>query len=95
MRHAKRVDANHSAIRDVLRKAGWQVEDLSHVGHGVPDLVAQKDGRLPIWIEVKDGDKPPSARALTADECWFHAILQRAGIQVQVITSVEDALALR
>jgi Holliday junction resolvase len=93
MRHAKRTDSNHAAIRQALRDAGWDVEDLSHVGHGVPDLVAEKDERL-IWVEIKDGKKSPSARRLTDKEHWFHELLVRCGITVRVVTSVDDVAKL-
>lgn len=42
------------------------------VGKGFPDIVIgyKKKNYL---IEIKDGDKPPSARKLTADESKFHS----------------------
>jgi len=89
MRHAKRVDANHAAITLALRQAGWRVTDLSHVGHGCPDLVAEKPQRV-VWIEVKDGSKPPSKRVLTDKEALWHALLIRADMDVRVIERVEQ-----
>lgn len=69
MRHAKRVDANHAEIRDGLRADGWDVLDLSDCGNGIPDLcVGHPFGFEPLFLEVKDGKKPPSARGLTAAE---------------------------
>lgn len=69
MRHAKRVDANHAEIRDGLRADGWDVLDLSDCGNGIPDLcVGHPFGFEPLFLEVKDGKKPPSARELTAAE---------------------------
>jgi hypothetical protein len=90
-RHARRTDANHSDVRDGLRKAGYDVLDLSDCGNGVPDLVvSRKDFRLPpVFLEVKDGKKPPSARKLTeAEEKW----LRYCGEITHTVTSLEEAL---
>ena len=63
-----RIDDNQPEIVKALREAGCSVESLAMVGHGVPDLlVACPDGRT-LLLEVKDGEKPPSARRLTDDE---------------------------
>ena len=40
-------------------------------------------------IEVKDGDKPPSARKLTPDQVTWHEAWRG---QVCVVKSVEEAL---
>jgi Holliday junction resolvase len=64
---AKRVDSNQVEITNALRSAGWKVtvvSDCSKLGY---DLVAIKEGKLRL-IEIKDGSKPPSARALTKNE---------------------------
>ena len=105
MRHAKRTDANHAAIRQAFRDLGWTVEDLSHVGHGVPDLYVERvEGHSKSeygtrwlraeFIEVKDGSKPPSARRVTKDGQWFHELLRRAGVTVRVIERVEQVAEL-
>jgi hypothetical protein len=93
MRHAKRTDSNHAAVRDALRARGWQVMDLSRVGHGCPDLGAWR-GERAVFLEVKDGSKPPSARKLTEKEALWSELLKRAGIPVHVITSVEQIASL-
>lgn len=93
MRRRARTDANHADIREALRAVGWEVFDISAVGRGWPDLLAVKHGVV-RFIEVKDGEKPPSARQLTKDEAEWHARYQRAGGQVLVVTSVDEALAL-
>lgn len=92
-RRAARVDANHGAIRDALRACGWTVLDTSKYGHGFPDLLAVKDGRLE-FIEVKDGTKPPSERRLTAEEHAFMVFLWKAERDLRVILSVEEAVQL-
>ena len=72
VRRAARQDANHAEIVSALRKVGASVADTSGVGRGFPDLVAGFRGRN--WLmEVKDGQKPPSARKLTPDQEAFVA----------------------
>jgi hypothetical protein len=93
VRHAKRVDANHDAIRGAFRACGYVWHDFSGVGHGCPDGVAEK-GDLLYWVEIKDGDKVPSRRKLTPKETIWHALLKRSGMSVRVVTSVDDVLAL-
>lgn len=89
MRHAKRVDANHAEIRDGLRADGWDVLDLSDVGGGVPDLcVANPQGFLPLFLEVKDGSKPPSARKLTDAETDWRVF---CGAITETVLSMEEA----
>jgi hypothetical protein len=91
VRYAKRVDANHGDIRDGLRGDGYIVEDLSHVGHGVSDLAVQSQAGWPptLWVEVKDGDKPPSARKLTPDEEKFKQLV--GPDRYRVVTSLINA----
>ena len=86
--HRARVDDNQSEIVDALRKAGIQVRVMSEVGGGFPDLLARhKNGSL-VLLEVKDGRKPPSARALTVLEKKF-----AAAWPVVVVIDVREALA--
>jgi hypothetical protein len=70
MRRAAKVDGNHGAIVEALRKLGIWVRSTAALGDGFPDLL--------VWfrqfhlIELKDGAKPPSARKLTpAEELFF------------------------
>lgn len=93
MRRKARTDRNHAEIRDVLRARGFEVIDCSRVGSGFPDLLIARHGRLDL-VEVKDGTKPPSARALTADEQKLIDRLARAGVTVRIVSSVEDAVRL-
>jgi hypothetical protein len=64
---AKRRDANHTEVGDYLRTLGWSVLDLADHGDGVPDYAVSKE-RFTALVEVKDGNKPPSARKLTEKE---------------------------
>lgn len=93
MRHAKRVDANHAAVKAAYKAHGWDVEDLSHIGHGVPDLFCIR-GQECHFAEVKDGAKPPSARKLTPDEVFWHQLLTRCEVTVRVIERVEQVAEL-
>jgi Holliday junction resolvase len=90
MRRRARVDRNHTAIVEALRKAGAQVQSLAAIGDGCPDLLVAKHGK--VWlVEVKDGAQPPSKRQLTADEVRWHAAW-RAHLPVVVVESAEQAL---
>ena len=88
MRRAARTDNNHAEVRTALRNAGATVEDLSGVGKGCPDLLVGWRG-WNFLLEVKDGTKPPSHRALTADQKVWHATW---GGQVDVVTSADEAV---
>ena len=89
MTYARRVDANQSAIVDAFRACGWSVLDLSGVGQGCPDLlVKDRSGALRL-VEVKDGKKSPSKRALTPPQVEFHAVWP-----VTRVMSVEDVLRM-
>jgi len=93
MRRRARVDANHKAVTAALRDCGWHVHDTSRLGGGFPDMVIAKAGRL-LMVEVKDGTKPPSAQALTEAEEDVRWHFYRKGVHVQVVTSIEQAVAL-
>ena len=68
MRHAARVDANKTAVVSALEAAGARVWDLK-----LPvDLLIGFRGRW-MLMEVKDGNKPPSARKKTALQERFFA----------------------
>ena len=88
MRRAAKTDRNQIEIVKAFRQIGATVQVLSAVGKGCPDILVGWRGRNAL-IEIKDGDKPPSARALTADQIRWHG--QWAG-QVIVAESVEDAV---
>jgi hypothetical protein len=68
---AARVDANQPGIVAGLRAAGCTVAPAHAVGRGFPDLVVGYRG-CTYLLEVKDGDKPPSARKLTPAQVDWH-----------------------
>lgn len=88
MRYANRIDANQNKIVEALRKAGAVVRIISQ-GDGIPDLLVGYKGYT-ILMEVKDGDKVPSARKLTEAEQKFFDDW-RGGMLV-IVNSVEEAL---
>ena len=90
MRYANRIDANQNKIVDGLRKAGAYVRIISQ-GDGIPDLLVGYNG-FTILMEVKDGDKVPSARKLTEAEQKFFD--EWDGGMLVVINSVEEALEI-
>ena len=89
MRRAAKVDANQAEIVKALRAVGAKVQSLAAVGDGCPDLLVGFRG-LNYLIEIKDGDKPPSKRALTDDQVQWHAAWTG---QIAVAKSVSEALA--
>ena len=90
MRYANRIDANQNKIVDAMRKVGAVVRIISQ-GDGIPDLLVGYKGYT-ILMEVKDGDKVPSARKLTEPEQKFFDDW-RGGMLV-VVNSVEEALEI-
>lgn len=88
MRRAARTDANHTEVVKGLLAIGASVEDLSRVGGGCPDLAVGFRG-MNTFLEVKDGDKPPSKRALTPDQQKWHAAWRG---HVVVVNNVEEAI---
>ena len=88
MRRAAKTDANQGEIVQALRDVGCTVQSLAPVGDGVPDLLVGYRG-VNLLLEVKDGNKPPSARKLTPDQEKFHATWRG---QKAVVTSREEAL---
>lgn len=70
MRRAAKVDRNQGEIVRALRSVGASVAITSAVGGGFPDLVVGYRGRN-FLIEIKDGEKVPSARRLTGAQERF------------------------
>jgi hypothetical protein len=70
VRRAARIDDNHPAIVEAFQKMGCSVLSLAPMGKGVPDLLVGC-GMKNYLVEVKDGEKVPSARKLTPDETRF------------------------
>ena len=89
MRYANRIDENQNEIVKALRKAGAYVRIISQ-GDGIPDLLVAYKGYT-ILMEVKDGDKVPSARKLTEAEQKFFD--EWTGGMLVIVNSVEESLA--
>ncbi len=90
MRRAARVDDNQGQIVDALRRVGCSVWSLAGVGNRLPGSRCGFRGRN-LFLEVKDGSKPPCKRKLTPDEEAFHASWRG---HVAVVESVQDALKI-
>ncbi|HEY0916524.1 MAG TPA: hypothetical protein VGE22_16745 [Solimonas sp.] len=89
MRRAAKVDRNQPEIVAALRAAGATVQPLHTVGDGCPDLLVGYQ-RQTALVEVKDGQKPPSARTLTEDQLKWHGAWR--GGPLAVVSDVEGAL---
>jgi hypothetical protein len=88
MRRAARRDDGESEIVSALREAGAVVRVITQ-GDGIPDLLVGYRGYT-ILMEVKDGTKPPSKRALTpAEEQFF---MDWTGGMLVIVNSVGEAL---
>lgn len=84
-----RIDRNQTSIVAALRAAGCSVEPrLARVGGGCPDILVGRRG-VNFLLEIKDSEKVPSARKLTADEVVWHR--EWMG-QVCVVKTIEEAL---
>ena len=89
MRYAHKVDSNQAKIVSALRAIGATVTILSAVGKGCPDLCVGIFRRNYL-LEVKDGDKPPSAQAMTSEEAIWHNEWKG---QAAIVRNVKEALA--
>ena len=90
MRMKAKVDANQTMIVNTLRTCGCEVESLAAVGNGVADLlVYHRATRQVFLIEVKDGEKVPSARRLTPDQLEWHTRWP-----VSIVENIEQAIAV-
>ena len=87
MRRASNLDSNHTAVVLALRAIGATVQSLASMHGGVPDLLVGYHGHN-VLLEVKDGEKPPSARTLTREEFEWH---ETWGGQVDTVYTAEDA----
>jgi hypothetical protein len=87
----KRTDSNHAEIIKALRKIpNLSVFSTHEVGKGFPDIVIGYKG-INYLIEIKDGNKPPSARKLTPDEVKFH---QDWNGQISIIKNLDELLQI-
>jgi hypothetical protein len=88
MKYANRVDRNQGDIVSALRACGATVRVVT-MGDGVPDLLVGYRGYT-LLLEVKDGNKSPSARALTSAEQKFFD--EWTGGLLAVVNNVDEAL---
>ena len=94
MSYARKVDGNHAEIVSALRGAGAVVIDMSHIGGGVPDLWVSSR-HFAGWLEIKNGEKPPSARELTEPQKEFFATVNREKrTHAHIVLSAQQALNL-
>lgn len=84
---AKKIDVNQPELVKQLRKCGFSVAVTSQLGNGFPDIVVGKHGKN-LLVEIKDPDKPPSARKLTTDEQEFHQAWQGKIITALIVEDV-------
>ena len=89
MRRAGRTDANQTEIVNALRAIGCSVAITSGAGNGLPDLIVGFRG-VNLLLELKDGNKVPSAKKLTEAEQYF--VSNWKGHPVQIIESPEEAV---
>lgn len=69
---ANRIDDNQQAIVAALRMIGASVQPLNAVRAGCPDLLVGFRGQNYL-LEIKDGAKSASRRALTDSEAIWHS----------------------
>jgi len=87
-KYARRIDANQNDIVNALRACGAVVRIVTQ-GDGIPDLLVGYRGYT-LLLEVKDGNKSPSARTLTESEQKFFD--EWSGGMVAIVNSAEEAL---
>lgn len=88
MRYAQASDSNQADIVRMLRNMGFSVTDTHNAGKGFPDLAVGIHGHS-FNVEIKDGSKIPSKRALTADQLEWHRDWRG---HVAILESVDDAV---
>lgn len=99
-RYAARVDDNQAEIVASLREilGRRRVIVTSRVGAGFPDIIVLSEyrdprgDRVPVLIELKDGEKPQSKQSLTPAEVRWHDDWTDAGGAVFVCNSLEQCL---
>lgn len=88
MRRAAKTDRNQAEIVKAFRQIGANVQILSAVGKGCPDLLVGFRG-VNVLVEVKDGEKAPSDRKLTTDQVRWHDSWPG---QVCIAEGIQDAV---
>jgi len=91
--HRRRVDENQKSIVSALKAIGACVIDLSGSGGGVMDLLVIYRGK--VWmVEVKNPAKPKADQSLTTAQIRVHAEIGRAGGEVHIVRTINEAIAL-
>lgn len=90
MRKAAKTDSNQTEVVNALRKVGASVQSLAATGKGCPDLLVGYQG-INYLMEVKDGNKVPSAQKLTIDQEHWHSVWRGS---VYIVKSIEEALQI-
>lgn len=76
---ARRTDSNHAKIVAHARALGFFVWETFQLPKCC-DCVLIRGGKV-YFVEIKDGEKPPSQRKLTPDEIIFkNNILKNGGV---------------
>ncbi len=89
MRRAAKIDVNQPEIVAALRKVGATVQSLAATGDGCPDLLVGFKGQTYL-LEIKDGQKVPSAQKLTTDQVAWHSVW--SGGNLTVVKTIDEAL---
>ena len=91
--YANRKDSNHADVVAAFRAAGCLVVDVSNVACGCDLFVwSRQSGWMPF--EIKDGEKPPSARRLTETEIALQQQCRAAGAPYVIVLSCDEAVKL-
>lgn len=89
----RRVDENQKQIVAALKAIGACVLDLSGSGGGVMDLLVIYRSRI-CMVEVKNPAKPKADQSLTPAQIRVHAEIGRAGGEVHIVRTIDEAIAL-
>ena len=92
MRRAARTDENQTEIVIALRKRGAIVLITSQLKNCFDCLVCFNGSTY--MVEIKDGNKPKSARKLTPGELEFKAKVESVGCVYNVVNSIDEAIDL-
>ena len=91
MKRAARKDANHNRVMNAFIEYGWTVLDIWQIKNAC-DIIITKSGQT-VACEIKDGNKPPSARKLTAGEKDFRDRWSENG-HWRLVKSLDDVTAV-
>jgi hypothetical protein len=86
VRRAARKDSNEPDLRKAWVRIGGSWLKITPVDGGEPDALLGFRGRMAL-VELKDGDKPPSARRLRSNQVEWHRTWR--GEPVRVVLDVK------